>query len=99
MPSFNAFLYTLDLLLPIISFGQENASRPRGLQQGLSAAMITAGWILATTVLARLTRALPPVAGPRSDSERNPAIARVPAGHQCVPLQAVPDGLTARQSG
>ncbi|WP_431898785.1 hypothetical protein [Nonomuraea sp. bgisy101] len=57
-PPFNAFLYTLDLLLPIISFGQETAFGPRGLQQWLAAAMITAGWILATTILAGLTRAL-----------------------------------------
>ncbi|MEV0826748.1 hypothetical protein [Nonomuraea rubra] len=57
-PAFNAFLYTLDLLLPIISFGQETAFGPRGLQQWLAAAMITAGWILATTIVAGLTRAL-----------------------------------------
>ncbi|WP_433427545.1 hypothetical protein [Nonomuraea sp. CA-141351] len=57
-PPFNAFLYTLDLLLPIIGFGQEAAFGPRGLQQWLAAAMITAGWILATTILAGLTRAL-----------------------------------------
>jgi hypothetical protein len=46
-PAFNAFLYTLDLPLPIISFGQETALGSRGLQQWLAAAMITAGWILA----------------------------------------------------
>ncbi|GAA4557474.1 hypothetical protein [Planotetraspora kaengkrachanensis] len=57
-PPFNALLYTLDLLLPIISFGQETAFGPRGLQQWLAATMIAAGWILATTILAGLTRAL-----------------------------------------
>lgn len=57
-PPFNAFLYALDLLLPIISFGQETAFGPRGLQQWIAAAMITAGWILATTILTGLTRAL-----------------------------------------
>ncbi|MEU0564987.1 hypothetical protein ABZ297_06270 [Nonomuraea sp. NPDC005983] len=57
-PPFNAFLYTLDLLLPIISFGQETAFGPHGFHQWLAAAMITAGWILATTILAGLTRAL-----------------------------------------
>lgn len=50
-PSFNAFLYTLDLLLPIISFGQESTLGPRGAQQWLAAALITAGWILATAIL------------------------------------------------
>ncbi|MFB4284570.1 hypothetical protein ACBJ59_55520 [Nonomuraea sp. MTCD27] len=57
-PPFNAFLYTLDLLLPIISFGQEGAFGARGTHQWLAAAMIAAGWILATTILAGLTRAL-----------------------------------------
>ncbi|WP_433257842.1 alpha-L-fucosidase [Streptosporangium sp. CA-135522] len=57
-PPFNAFLYTLDLLLPIIGFGQESAFGPRGAQQWLAAAMIAAGWIPATTILAGLTRAL-----------------------------------------
>jgi hypothetical protein len=57
-PDFNAFLYALDLLLPIIGFGQETAFSPRGPQQWLAATMITAGWILATTIVAGLTRAL-----------------------------------------
>ncbi|WP_344491971.1 hypothetical protein [Nonomuraea monospora] len=57
-PAFNAFLYTLDLLLPIIGFGQEGAFGPRGWQQWFAAALIAAGWILATTILAGLTRAL-----------------------------------------
>ncbi|MEV4475337.1 hypothetical protein [Nonomuraea sp. NPDC049504] len=56
-PPFNAFLYTLDLLLPVISFGQENAFGPHGTQQWLAATMIAAGWLLATTILAGLTRA------------------------------------------
>jgi hypothetical protein len=57
-PPFNAFLYTLDLLLPIIGFGQETAFGPRDSQQWLAATMIAVGWILATTILAGLTRAL-----------------------------------------
>ncbi|WP_431918600.1 hypothetical protein [Nonomuraea jabiensis] len=57
-PPFNAFLYTLDLLLPIVSFGQESAFGPRDLHQWLAAALIAAGWILTTTILAGLTRVL-----------------------------------------
>ncbi|HEU5030052.1 MAG TPA: hypothetical protein VFV01_34430 [Spirillospora sp.] len=57
-PAFNAFLYTLDLLLPIISFGQEPAFNPRGGYQWLAAALIASGWILATTIAAGVTRVL-----------------------------------------
>jgi hypothetical protein len=57
-PAFNPFLYTLDLLLPIISFGQEAAFNPRGLYQWLAAALIASGWILATTIAAGVSRVL-----------------------------------------
>lgn len=57
-PAFNPFLYTLDLLLPIISFGQEPAFNPRGAYQWLAAALIASGWILATTIAAGITRVL-----------------------------------------
>ncbi len=57
-PPFNAVFYTLDLLVPIITFGQEPAFAPRGTGQWLSYALIAAGWILATTVTAGITRAL-----------------------------------------
>ncbi|MFI0543836.1 membrane-associated oxidoreductase [Streptomyces sp. WSLK1-3] len=54
-PHFNALFYTLDLLLPVISFGQEGAFAPRGWYQSLSYALVIAGWILATTVFAGVT--------------------------------------------
>lgn len=57
-PPFNAVFYTLDLLVPIITFGQEPAYAPRGPGQWLSYALITAGWILATTVTAGVSRTL-----------------------------------------
>ncbi|MFD7057876.1 oxidoreductase [Streptomyces sp. NPDC059906] len=57
-PPFNAVFYTLDLLVPIITFGQEPAFGPRGPGQWLSYALITAGWILATTVTAGVSRTL-----------------------------------------
>ena len=46
----------LGLQLPVISFGQENASTPEGGWQTLSYVLIATGWILATTVIAGLTR-------------------------------------------
>ncbi|TXS45411.1 membrane-associated oxidoreductase [Streptomyces sp. uw30] len=55
-PQFNPFFYTLDLLLPVISFGQEPAFAPRGWQQALAYTLVLIGWILATTVVAGVTR-------------------------------------------
>jgi hypothetical protein len=51
-------VYTLDLLLPIIDFHQESAFNPSGWYQWLSYGLIAAGWILATTIAAGLTRAV-----------------------------------------
>ncbi|MEV2254416.1 membrane-associated oxidoreductase [Streptomyces sp. NPDC050147] len=58
-PTFHAFFYTLDLLLPIIDFGQEHAYTPTstGLQS-LAYALIIAGWVLATTIAAGVTRTI-----------------------------------------
>ncbi|MET9828192.1 membrane-associated oxidoreductase [Streptomyces sp. NPDC006385] len=55
-PQFNPVFYTLDLLLPVISFGQEPAFAPRGGQQALAYVLVLTGWILATTVIAGVTR-------------------------------------------
>ncbi len=57
-PPFSPVFYTLDLLLPIIGFGQKAAFAPHGGGQWLAYALTTAGWILATTVTAGVSRAL-----------------------------------------
>lgn len=57
-PDFNAVFYTLDLLVPIITFGQEGAFAPRGSGQWLAYGLITTGWVLATTVTAGVSRAI-----------------------------------------
>jgi hypothetical protein len=57
-PHFNAFIYTLDLLLPIVGFGQRAAWNPAGAEQWLAYLFIAAGWLLATSVAAGITRAL-----------------------------------------
>ena len=54
-PTFNAIIYALDLLRPIIDFGQEKAFNPHGGYQRLVYLLIAAGWILATTVIAGIT--------------------------------------------
>jgi hypothetical protein len=55
-PDFNPVFYTLDLLLPVITFGQEPAFAPVGWHQWLSYALIITGWILATTIVAGVSR-------------------------------------------
>lgn len=57
-PPFSPVFYTLDLLLPVISFGQESAFAPRGWYQALAYALVLTGWILATTVVTGVTRAV-----------------------------------------
>lgn len=57
-PQFNAVFYTIDLMLPIIGFGQEGAFAPRGWYQWLSYVLIVTGWILATTTAAGVSRSL-----------------------------------------
>ncbi|MFF5972341.1 membrane-associated oxidoreductase [Streptomyces sp. NPDC012769] len=63
-PEFDPVFFTLDLLLPVISFGQEGAFAPEGWYQTLSYALVVAGWILATTVFAGVTRTISRGAGP-----------------------------------
>ncbi|MEV5436882.1 membrane-associated oxidoreductase [Streptomyces sp. NPDC052682] len=55
-PPFNPVFYTLDLLLPVISFGQEPAYAPEGWYQALAYGLVLTGWILATTVVAGVSR-------------------------------------------
>lgn len=57
-PEFSPLVYTLDLLLPIIEFGQEKAFNPGGGTQWLAYGLIVAGWVLATTIATGLTRSL-----------------------------------------
>lgn len=57
-PHFNGIVYTLDLLLPVVSLGQKYAFNPSGAEQWLSYLLIAAGWTLATTVAAGAARIL-----------------------------------------
>ncbi|MFD9307976.1 membrane-associated oxidoreductase [Streptomyces sp. NPDC060048] len=57
-PQFNAVFYTIDLMLPIIGFGQEAAFAPDGWYQWLSYLLIVTGWVLATTTAAGVSRSL-----------------------------------------
>ncbi|MEV4382228.1 hypothetical protein [Streptosporangium sp. NPDC049644] len=57
-PAFNALFYALDLLLPIIDFGQEKAYQPVGGGQWVAYGLVIAGWVLVTTIATGITRAL-----------------------------------------
>ena len=54
----NPFLFTLDLLVPIIDFGNKTRWELTGASQWVAAGLIASGWLLATTVAAGATRIL-----------------------------------------
>jgi hypothetical protein len=57
-PHWSAPLFALDLLLPVINLGQDNAWRLEGYVQWVAAVLTMLGWILATTVAAGASRLL-----------------------------------------
>lgn len=57
-PVWNPFLYTVDQLVPIVNFGNDGVWRAEGASQWITVALITAGWILATTVATGINRSL-----------------------------------------
>ncbi|MEV4417479.1 hypothetical protein [Catellatospora sp. NPDC049609] len=57
-PPFNALVYTIDLLLPLVDFGQEHAYHPESPLNWLAYALIVSGLVLATTIAAAATRML-----------------------------------------
>jgi hypothetical protein len=58
VPAFNPFFYTLDLLIPVVTYGQQAAFGPKGIYQWFAYGLMTAGWLLATTIITGITRAL-----------------------------------------
>lgn len=54
----NAWLYTIDLVVPIVDFGNKNRWQTPGTSQYIASGLIVTGWILATTVAAGITRML-----------------------------------------
>jgi hypothetical protein len=57
-PEWNAPLYALDLLIPVVNLGQDGYWRLDGVWQWAAAGLVVLGWILATTVAAGATRLL-----------------------------------------
>ncbi len=57
-PHFNAVVYALDLLLPLVDLGQKHAFNPAGVMQWFSYVLVAAGWVLATTIAAGVARVI-----------------------------------------
>jgi hypothetical protein len=57
-PSFNATIYTLNLLVPGPGLGQASDWNPQGAGLIIAAALRILGWLLAITVIAAITRAI-----------------------------------------
>jgi hypothetical protein len=57
-PAFNPFIYTLDLLVPLVDLGQRDAYDPQGPQRWLAYLLIAVGWIFVTTIAAGIARVL-----------------------------------------
>jgi hypothetical protein len=57
-PHFNAFFYTLDLLLPVGDLGQERVFAPEGVYQWIANLLVFSGFVLGLTVAAGATRSL-----------------------------------------
>jgi hypothetical protein len=57
-PDFQPVVYTLDVLLPIVDFGQERAWVPQDSARVWAWGLTGAGWVLTTAFIAGLTNAL-----------------------------------------
>ncbi|MFD0684173.1 hypothetical protein [Actinomadura fibrosa] len=59
-PAFHALVYSLDLLIPLDTFGQQQAFDPTGWSRWVAYALVATGWVLATALIAGVTRVLRP---------------------------------------
>ena len=57
-PHWNAALFALDLLLPVVDLGQSGAWRLSGAEQWIASVVDMLGWVLASTVAAGASRLL-----------------------------------------
>ncbi|HUQ60071.1 hypothetical protein [Lentzea sp.] len=57
-PVWNAWLLSLDLLIPIIDFGHDGKWRFTGASQWISSTLVAVGWVLASTAAAGAARVL-----------------------------------------
>ncbi|MGC4761852.1 hypothetical protein ACLQ20_03215 [Micromonospora sp. DT46] len=57
-PTWDAWLYSADLLIPLVNLGHENSWDPTGASKAVTSVLIIAGWILTTTIVAAAGRSL-----------------------------------------
>ena len=57
-PKFDPFVYTINLLLPLGQFIQSGQWNPQGAERWFTYALVGTGWLLATAVIAGITRVL-----------------------------------------
>ncbi|MGL5929771.1 MAG: hypothetical protein ACRCY8_12615, partial [Dermatophilaceae bacterium] len=57
-PVWNPWLVAADTVLPVVDLGQDGSWRLVGASQGVSIALLAAGWVLATAVAAGVARVL-----------------------------------------
>lgn len=57
-PAWDPFLYSVDVLVPLLDLGHDKAFDPAGADKAVMLAVMAAGWILATTVVAGAGRTL-----------------------------------------
>ncbi|GAA3472811.1 hypothetical protein [Nonomuraea roseola] len=57
-PSWDPWLYSLDLLIPLVDLGHEKAWDPLGVSKLVTMVLVMSGWVLTTTVIAAASRTL-----------------------------------------
>ncbi|MFB4305348.1 hypothetical protein [Actinomadura sp. GTD37] len=60
LPAFHALIYTLDLLIPLDTFGQQLSYDAVNWSRWVAYGLVTTGWVLATALIAGVTRVLRP---------------------------------------
>lgn len=60
LPSFHALIYTLDLLIPLDTFGQQLSYDAVNWSRWVAYGLVATGWVLATALIAGATRVLRP---------------------------------------
>jgi hypothetical protein len=63
LPSFHALIYTLDLLIPLDTFGQQLSYDAVNWSRWVAYGLVAIGWVLATALIAGVTRVLRPTSG------------------------------------
>lgn len=55
-PNFHPFIYSVDLLIPVINLGQRTAYAPTGFEQWVAMSMVALGWIFTMTITSGISR-------------------------------------------